>query len=40
MGATVSRGSTVESHAIVAAGAVVGENTQIPANQVWAGSPA
>lgn len=40
MGSTVSQGSRVESHAVVAAGAVVGENTVILANQVWAGNPA
>jgi len=40
MGATVLDGSVVGEGAIVAAGAIVPPNTNIPANQVWAGSPA
>lgn len=40
MGATVHRGSVVEPYAVVAAGAVIPENTTVPAGQVWAGNPA
>ena len=39
MGATV-RHATVASEAVVAAGAVVPDNTNIPSMQVWAGNPA
>jgi carbonic anhydrase/acetyltransferase-like protein (isoleucine patch superfamily) len=39
MGATV-RHATVSSEAVVAAGAVVPDNTYIPSLQVWAGNPA
>jgi carbonic anhydrase/acetyltransferase-like protein (isoleucine patch superfamily) len=40
MGATVSRGATVESFGVVASGAHVLEGTTVPSGQVWAGSPA
>ena len=39
MGATV-RHATVSAEAVVAAGAVVPDNTHIPSLQVWAGNPA
>lgn len=40
MQATVMDGSVVESGAIVAAGFLVPPGKRIPANQMWAGSPA
>lgn len=40
MGASVARGATVESFAVVAAGAHVGEGVTVPSGQIWAGSPA
>lgn len=40
MGATLRAGSKVESYGIVAAGAVVPENTTVPSYQIWAGNPA
>lgn len=40
MGSTVRHGSTIDSYAVVAAGAVIEENTHVPTNQVWAGNPA
>jgi carbonic anhydrase/acetyltransferase-like protein (isoleucine patch superfamily) len=40
MGATVAKGATVESYAVVAAGAHVQEDTVVPSGQVFAGSPA
>ncbi|EAR99480.2 transcription factor apfi protein, putative (macronuclear) [Tetrahymena thermophila SB210] len=40
MGSTVSTGCNLASNAVVAAGSVVPENTQVPSNQIWAGSPA
>ena len=40
MGASVGRGATVESFAVVAAGADVPEGVTVPSGQIWAGSPA
>lgn len=40
MGSTVSNGCSLSSNAVIAAGAVLPENTQVPSNQIWAGSPA
>lgn len=40
MGATVMDGVVVESHAMVAAGALVTPGKRIPAGELWAGSPA
>lgn len=40
MGSTLSQGSKVESFGVVAAGAVIKENTTVPSNQIWAGNPA
>mmetsp|Transcript_17946 Transcript_17946/g.30535 ORF Transcript_17946/g.30535 Transcript_17946/m.30535 type:complete len:95 (+) Transcript_17946:490-774(+) len=40
MGASVGKGSVVESFAVVAAGATVPENTVVPTGQIFAGSPA
>ncbi|KAF6166680.1 hypothetical protein GIB67_005542 [Kingdonia uniflora] len=40
MGATLLDGVVVEKHAIVAAGALVKQNTRIPSGEVWAGNPA
>lgn len=40
MGATVRNNVTVQSFGVVAAGAVVEENTTIYSNQIWAGNPA
>ena len=40
MGATISRGSKVESFAVVSAGAVLPEGTTVPSGQIFAGSPA
>ena len=40
MGATVHKGAVIEPYAVVAAGAVIPENTTVPSGQVWAGSPA
>lgn len=40
MGASVGRGSTIESFAVVAAGAAVPEGTTVPSGQIYAGSPA
>lgn len=40
MGATLLDGVYVEKHAMVAAGAVVRQNTRIPCGEVWGGNPA
>ena len=40
MGSSIARGATVESYAVVAAGAHVTEDTVVPSGQVFAGSPA
>jgi len=40
MGASLHKGTKVESYGVVAAGAVVHENTTIPSYQIWAGAPA
>ena len=40
MGASVGKGSTVESFGVVAAGAVVPEGTTVPSGQIYAGTPA
>ncbi|KMZ56166.1 Gamma carbonic anhydrase 1, mitochondrial [Zostera marina] len=40
MGATLLDGVVVEKHGMVAAGALVTENTRIPTGEVWAGTPA
>ena len=40
MGAYVGRGATVESFAVVAAGARVEDGATVPSGQIWAGSPA
>ncbi|GAA0170577.1 hypothetical protein Leryth_014692 [Lithospermum erythrorhizon] len=40
MGATLLDGVVVEKHAMVAAGALVRQNTKIPAGEVWGGNPA
>ncbi|CAN1127004.1 Gamma carbonic anhydrase 1, mitochondrial [Linum perenne] len=40
MGATLLDGVVVEKHAMVAAGALVRQNTRIPAGEVWGGNPA
>ena len=40
MGASVGKGSVVESFAVVAAGANVPEGTTVPSGQIYAGSPA
>ncbi|KAF7817584.1 gamma carbonic anhydrase 1, mitochondrial [Senna tora] len=40
MGATLLDGVVVEKHGMVAAGALVRQNTRIPAGEVWAGNPA
>lgn len=40
MGATLLDGVVVEKHAMVAAGALVRQNTRIPSGQVWGGNPA
>ncbi|KAK6150637.1 hypothetical protein DH2020_015569 [Rehmannia glutinosa] len=40
MGATLLDGVIVEKHAMVAAGALVRQNTRIPAGEVWGGNPA
>lgn len=40
MGATIGRGATVESFAVVASGANILEGITVPSGQVWAGSPA
>jgi len=40
MGASVHKGSVVESFAVVAAGAIVEEGTTVPSGQIFAGSPA
>ncbi|CAI0392327.1 unnamed protein product [Linum tenue] len=40
MGATLLDGSYVEKHAMVAAGALVRQNTRIPCGEVWGGNPA
>ena len=39
-GAIVQEGSSVASKCIVAAGAVLPPNTQVPSGQLWAGNPA
>ncbi|KAK4794221.1 hypothetical protein SAY86_012215 [Trapa natans] len=39
-GATLLDGFVVEKHAMVAAGALVRQNTRIPAGEVWGGNPA
>ncbi|XAR57914.1 NADH:ubiquinone reductase (H(+)-translocating) [Bertholletia excelsa] len=40
MGATLLDGVFVEKHAMVAAGALVRQDTRIPCGEVWAGNPA
>lgn len=40
MGASIGKGSTVESFAVVAAGANVPDDTTVPSGQIYAGSPA
>ncbi|KAL8152029.1 hypothetical protein V2J09_021837 [Rumex salicifolius] len=40
MGATLLDGVFVEKHAMVAAGALVRQNTRIPCGEVWGGNPA
>ncbi|KAI3450969.1 hypothetical protein Pfo_007634 [Paulownia fortunei] len=40
MGATLLDGVIVEKHAMVAAGALVRQNTRIPSGEVWGGNPA
>ncbi|XWS14558.1 hypothetical protein CRYUN_Cryun35bG0020300 [Craigia yunnanensis] len=40
MGATLLDGVVVEKHAMVAAGALVRQNTKIPTGEVWGGNPA
>ncbi|KAH7520011.1 hypothetical protein FEM48_Zijuj08G0098400 [Ziziphus jujuba var. spinosa] len=40
MGATLLDGVYVEKHAMVAAGALVRQNTRVPCGEVWAGNPA
>ncbi|XP_061342324.1 gamma carbonic anhydrase 1, mitochondrial-like isoform X1 [Gastrolobium bilobum] len=40
MGATLLDGVYVEKHAMVAAGALVRQNTRIPYGEVWGGNPA
>lgn len=40
MGATLLDGVYVEKHAMVAAGALVRQNTKIPCGEVWGGNPA
>ncbi|MBA0793782.1 hypothetical protein Gohar_018166, partial [Gossypium harknessii] len=40
MGATLLDGVYVEKHAMVAAGALVRQNTRIPCGEVWGGNPA
>ncbi|XP_028760354.1 gamma carbonic anhydrase 1, mitochondrial-like [Neltuma alba] len=40
MGATLLDGVYVEKHAMVAAGALVRQNTKIPYGEVWGGNPA
>ncbi|KAJ7554883.1 hypothetical protein O6H91_05G014200 [Diphasiastrum complanatum] len=40
MGATLLDGVVVENGAMVAAGALVTQNTRVPSGQIWAGNPA
>ncbi|XP_022772718.1 gamma carbonic anhydrase 1, mitochondrial-like [Durio zibethinus] len=40
MGATLLDGVVVEKHGMVAAGALVRQNTRIPTGEVWGGNPA
>ncbi|KAK4490315.1 hypothetical protein RD792_000982 [Penstemon davidsonii] len=40
MGAILLDGVVVEKHAMVAAGALVRQNTRVPVGEVWAGNPA
>ena len=40
MGATMQRGSAVESFGILSAGAVLSEGEVVPSGQIWAGAPA
>jgi carbonic anhydrase/acetyltransferase-like protein (isoleucine patch superfamily) len=40
MGATLLDGVVVEKHGMVAAGALVKQNTRIPGGEVWGGNPA
>ncbi|CAL9092120.1 unnamed protein product [Musa textilis] len=40
MGAVLLDGSVVEKHGMVAAGALVRQNTRIPCGEVWGGNPA
>ncbi|KAL8047385.1 hypothetical protein ABFX02_08G238000 [Erythranthe guttata] len=40
MGATLLDGVVVEKHAMVAAGALVRQNTRIPSGEIWGGNPA
>ena len=40
MGATVLDGAVVESHAMLAAGALLTNNKRVPTGEIWAGNPA
>ena len=40
MGASVGKGSVVESFAVLAAGSDLQENTVVPSGQIFSGSPA
>ncbi|XP_047959000.1 gamma carbonic anhydrase 1, mitochondrial-like [Salvia hispanica] len=40
MGATLLDGVVVEKHSMVAAGALVRQNTRIPSGEIWGGNPA
>jgi len=40
MGSTIMDGAIVQSHAMLAAGAVLTPNKKIPAQQIWSGNPA
>lgn len=40
LGATVSKGCNIEGYGVLAAGGVLGPNSTIKSNEVWAGNPA
>lgn len=40
MGASVGKGATIESFAVVASGGQIPEGAVVPSGQIWAGSPA
>jgi carbonic anhydrase/acetyltransferase-like protein (isoleucine patch superfamily) len=40
MGATILDGGVVESHAMLAAGALLTNNKRVPTGEIWAGNPA